>query len=231
MKRCGKMKLVLSGVLLSSLCSLSSWSVSSTFVVTQFPNNVTIVEGETVQIFCCWTNTIERGRVNWLKNQTEIKNELINKTHCEESLQNKTCNCSALLLSNIRKNATGSYMCKVSMEIPWLKQACGSSTVITMTTKDNPTKEEEQGDSWTLLFSVMVSLAPLLLITLICFCCLRRKQVQAVRVIYEVPNKDSEAADMDKHSTSSSRGSSEWCQVPVYESFDYFERVESKESG
>ncbi|KAM9836683.1 uncharacterized protein ACBR49_019123 isoform 2-T2 [Aulostomus maculatus] len=56
-------------------------------------------------------------------------------------------------------------------------------------------------------------------------------EVKEARVIYEVPHTDSEVADLDKHSTSSSRGSSQWCQVPVYESFDYFERVETKPSG
>lgn len=35
----------------------------------------------------------------------------------------------------------------------------------------------------------------------------------AARVIYEVPHIDSEEADMDKHSTSSSRGSSQWVSV------------------
>ncbi|GLD64072.1 uncharacterized protein AKAME5_001563500, partial [Lates japonicus] len=53
---------------------------------------------------------------------------------------------------------------------------------------------------------------------------------QTARVIYEVPHIDSEVAEMDKHSTNSSTGSTEWCQVPVYESCDYFERVQTKES-
>ncbi|XP_049923102.1 uncharacterized protein LOC126404133 isoform X2 [Epinephelus moara] len=77
----------------------------------------------------------------------------------------------------------------------------------------------------------LAAVASLLLIILICFCTLRRRRAQAARVIYEVPHIDSEEAEMDKHSTSSSRGSSQWCQVPVYESFDYFERVQTKESG
>lgn len=38
---------------------------------------------------------------------------------------------------------------------------------------------------------------------------------QAARVIYEVPHVDSEVAEMDKHSTNSSRGSSQWVSIMV----------------
>ncbi|KAK2862667.1 hypothetical protein Q5P01_002200 [Channa striata] len=81
------------------------------------------------------------------------------------------------------------------------------------------------------VIAAAAAVVPLLLITVFCYCILRRKQAQAARVIYEAPHIDSEVADMDKHSTSSSRGSSQWCQVPVYESLDYFEHLPSKESG
>lgn len=36
---------------------------------------------------------------------------------------------------------------------------------------------------------------------------------QAARVIYEVPHIDSEVADADKHSTSSSNGSTQWVSL------------------
>lgn len=70
-------------------------------------------------------------------------------------------------------------------------------------------------------------------------------------MIYEVPHSDSEVVDVDKRSTGSSAASSQWvsswsrpwtqlpapdrsscsvcllqCQVPVYESFDYFEGLQ-----
>ncbi|KAM6909498.1 uncharacterized protein FYW49_013337 [Xenentodon cancila] len=76
----------------------------------------------------------------------------------------------------------------------------------------------------------LVVIVPLLIIALICFFALRRNQGHATRVIYEAPHFDSENAEMDKHSTSSSTGSSQWCQVPVYDSLDYFERVETNGS-
>ncbi|KAK5848635.1 hypothetical protein PBY51_006232 [Eleginops maclovinus] len=96
-------------------------------------------------------------------------------------------------------------------------------------TEGNSTKEDGNDTNTSLITSLAV-MTPLLLITLVCFCCMLRRQERAAMVIYEVPHIDSEEVEMDKHSTSSSRGSSQWCQVPVYESFDYFERVENKES-
>ncbi|KAM8899985.1 uncharacterized protein AB9W97_010153 isoform 2-T2 [Spinachia spinachia] len=154
------MKLLLSCLLLASLCALSSWSVSSAGepAVSQTPD-VSVVEGQTVEITCCWTLLYEKLRVQWKKNETEIKNSGRN----------------ALIAS--------------------------------------------------------LAVVALLLITLVCVCSLQQRQVRAARVIYEVPNINSEEVEMDKHSTSSSRGSSQWCQVPVYESLDYFQHVETKESG
>ncbi|XP_077445463.1 uncharacterized protein LOC144066034 isoform X2 [Stigmatopora argus] len=54
---------------------------------------------------------------------------------------------------------------------------------------------------------------------------------EGVRVIYETPHVNSDASDPDKRSTGSSAGSSEWRQVLLYESVDYFEHAETKGSG
>ncbi|CAG5929518.1 unnamed protein product [Menidia menidia] len=189
------MRLLLGGLLLSSLCAPSSWSASSdTLVVIQSPD-ITVTEGEAVDINCCWT-WFERGR----------------------------------------HEAAGRYVCEVFVEIPILSTAKGNGTVITVTARANQTGTEgqlQQNSTSSLPLPLIIGLAavvPVFLVALICFCSLRRKQ-EAVRVIYEVPHTDSDVAEMDKHSTSSSRGSSQWCQVTVYESFDYFERVEHKGSG
>nr|XP_040036609.1 uncharacterized protein KIAA0232-like isoform X3 [Gasterosteus aculeatus aculeatus] len=162
--------------------------------VSQTPD-VSVVEGETAKISCCWTLEYQSVRVTWLKNHTEIKsNKMIFKNSSHGSLSDKTSNCSHLTLMNVTRDDSGRYICEVTVEIPNVMKAQGNGTVLTVTAKDNTT-------------------------------------VHATRVIYEVPHIDSKQVDMDKHSTSSSRGSSQWCQVVVYESFDYFERVETKESG
>ncbi|XP_037614001.1 tyrosine-protein phosphatase non-receptor type substrate 1-like isoform X1 [Sebastes umbrosus] len=228
------MKLLLSSLLLASLCVISSWSVSSTLVTQS--HDVSVMEGETVTITCCGTldRVFERGRLYWLKNQTKIETKIFNfmNRSKEDSLQNKTYHCSNLTFTNVTREDSGRYICMVIVEIPLLTMVEGYGTIITVTARDKTT-DNTAGASSRLPFPVIICLAvvaPLLLITLLCFYSLRRRRAQAARVIYEVPHIDSEEVEMDKHSTSSSRGSSQWCQVQVYESVDYFERVQTKES-
>ncbi|XP_074480138.1 uncharacterized protein LOC141760924 isoform X3 [Sebastes fasciatus] len=172
--------------------------VSST-PVTQSPD-VSVMEGETVSITCCWTLEYEKIRLIWLKNQTKMKTEIFDlMNHSkEDSLQNKTSHCSNLTFTNVTREDSERYICRVTVEIPGLTEVQGYGTVITVTARDN-TADNKAG-------------------------------ARAAMVIYEVPHIDSEEVEMDKHSTSSSRGSSQWCQVQVYESVDYFERVQTKES-
>ncbi|XP_007555929.1 uncharacterized protein LOC103140630 [Poecilia formosa] len=233
MNRGGKMKLLLRSLLLSSLCALSSWSVSSdALVVTQSPD-VSVQEGETANISCCWKGTAERVRITWLKNQTLIKN----KTNINQSTgfhDEKKNKCSVLIIETMTRNDSGKYICKVTVEIPVLKEVEGKGTTITVTARENPTKStiiSQNSKEGNLTHPVIIALGvvvPLFLITLICFCSLRKKEGHAARVIYEVPHTDSIEADMDKGSTSSSRGSTQWCEVDMYDSLDYFERVEPK---
>ncbi|XP_034413385.1 uncharacterized protein LOC117747948 isoform X1 [Cyclopterus lumpus] len=214
------MKLLLSSLLLASLCALSSWSVSSpgTPAVTQ-SHDVSVEEGGTVDMSCCWTPNFDRVRVYWLKNQTAIKDDIINSS-----------NCSNLTVPNVSREDSGRYICNVTVEIPYLAIVVGNGIVIIVTARDETEDNTAGGLLQSPVIIPLAVVAPLLLIALVCFCFLRRRQAQAARVIYEVPHINSEEAEMDKHSTSSSRGSSQWCQVPVYESCDYFERVENKES-
>ncbi|XP_067436077.1 uncharacterized protein [Thunnus thynnus] len=230
------MKLLLSCLLLASLCDLSSWSVSSTGTVdvTQTAD-VSVVEGETVNITCCWTEMFGSVRVNWLKNQTEIKDKTrVISTNTPQGCQQKeACNCSTLTFTNITREDEGKYYCKVIEEIPFLTEHKGKGTVITVKDRDDikDKTEEESFSSFTgnplPLIITLAVVAPILLLTLVCVCI----QAIAARVIYEVPHIDSEVTDMDKHSTSSSSGSSQWCQVVVYESFDYLEHTERKQSS
>ncbi|KAK5876140.1 hypothetical protein CesoFtcFv8_027137 [Champsocephalus esox] len=222
------MKLLLCSLLLASHCALSSRSVSSgTFDVTQSPD-VSVTEGETVNITCCWPLEFGRFRVNWMKHDTHVGSFNL-KNLSQGSLQKETSKCSNLTLINVTREHSGTYICRVTLEIPVLNTRNGNGTVLTVV--DNTEVNSTRGQDIPFMErSVIICLAvvtPLLLITLLCFCCLRRRQA---RVIYEAPHIDSEDVEMDKHSTSSSTGSSQWCQVPVYESFDYFERVENKES-
>ena len=117
--------------------------------MTQSPD-VAVMEGETVNITCCWTETferVERMGVNWLKNQTEIKNKngIISKDQSQGSLQKEACNCSTLTISSITRKDSGIYFCKVSVEIPFFTEAKGKGTVITVKDRDDIKDKTEEG--------------------------------------------------------------------------------------
>ncbi|CAL8377453.1 unnamed protein product [Gadus morhua 'NCC'] len=120
-------------------------------------------------------------------------------------VNNGACGCATLTLPNLTRNHAGRYVCEVTMERPMFIQFGRSGTMITVWERRSPTNGTTQKEETRLGLD------------------------RAARVIYVVPHEDSE---VDGTSTSSSKGSSQWCQVPVYESFDYFECVvESKGGG
>ncbi|XP_039467253.1 receptor-type tyrosine-protein phosphatase-like [Oreochromis aureus] len=169
------MKLVLRSLLLTSFCTISSWTVSSgMFVVTQSPD-VSVMEGETVNITCCWTGMFERAGVAWLKNQTVIKREAkFFQSH--GSLKKEAKTCSSLNISNIRTEDSGTYICKVTVEIPSLFESKGSGTIITVREKTSDTDYNNHTDSTPSSSTVIFILRslPFILLVLI-FCCFRNK--------------------------------------------------------
>ncbi|XP_008304284.1 uncharacterized protein LOC103375745 [Stegastes partitus] len=114
-----------------SLCVHSCWGVSSgTLVVIQSPD-VSVMEGQTVDITCCWTEKFERATVHWWKNETRIKIRIfLNKS--QGSLKSDTNNCSSLSFPNIRRSDSGRYICRVFMEIPYCVFIKGRGTLITV---------------------------------------------------------------------------------------------------
>ncbi|MED6275344.1 hypothetical protein CHARACLAT_025610 [Characodon lateralis] len=181
MNRSGKMKLLLRSLLLSSLCALSSWSVSSdTLVVSQSPD-VSFHEGETGNISCCWKGKAERVGIKWLKNQTLVENKtVINQS---TSSQNEQANsCSVLIFPDFAIRDSGRYICKVTVEIPTLTEVKGNGTTITVTARAVITDHHNLNDTTGehKLLSVILAVAvvvPLFLIALACFCTLKRKKV------------------------------------------------------
>ncbi|XP_030205764.1 uncharacterized protein LOC115538239 isoform X1 [Gadus morhua] len=208
--------------------------------------DVRVSEGDSVTLHCCLRAVNpKKYKVNWLENVGQILHQPTAVRYegegCGSALStsnNGACGCATLTLPNVTRNHAGRYVCKVTMDKPMLIQSLGNGTMITVTERRSPTNGTTQKNSAkhpAMSFPVIVSLgivmAAAFFVTLICLWKLRKRQGldRAARVIYEVPHEDSE---VDGTSTSSSKGSSQWCQVPVYESFDYFERVvESKGSG
>ncbi|XP_056431534.1 uncharacterized protein LOC130369943 isoform X1 [Gadus chalcogrammus] len=207
-----------------------------------------VIEGDTVTLHCCWTAVNHtQYKVIWLKNEVKILHQptavRYDREGCGSALSpvnNGACGRVTLTLPNVTRNNAGGYVCQVTMDRPILIQLRGSGTMITVTERRNPNSGTTQENStidaslWPrvpVVVSLAIVMAAAFLVTLICFWKLRKREGldRAARVIYEVPHEDSK---VDGTSTSSSKGSSQWCQVPVYESFDYFERVvESKGGG
>ncbi|XP_060951863.1 uncharacterized protein LOC133028852 [Limanda limanda] len=197
------MKLLLSSLLLGSLCAISSRSASSTDNVSQ-TLDVSVTEGDALNITCCFTLKSERMRFNWQKNQTDVWNQ--------SSVVNNQSSCSTLTFSNIKIEDSGKYICNVNAEIPFHVEEEGNGTVITVKPRGSAENPDVPAAHSAVVPIILVSalVGLLLLIAFGCYCILRIRHAHAVRVIYEVPHIDSEEADMDKHSTSSSTGSSQW---------------------
>lgn len=99
---------------------------SATFVVSQTPG-VSVGEWETANISCCWNETFERISVNWLKNQTDLRSgSIVSKTKC----LNEQCKCSTLTFRNITRDDSGTYVCRVTVDIPVYTVVEGNGTVI-----------------------------------------------------------------------------------------------------
>ncbi|XP_030205762.1 uncharacterized protein LOC115538237 isoform X3 [Gadus morhua] len=196
-----------------------------------------VIEGDSVTLHCCWTavnhthyRAVWRKNVTILHQQTAVKNDGEGCGSALSPVNNVTCGCAALTLPNVTRNHTGRYICQVSINKPTLIQFCGNGTMITVrerrSNEDAPLRHLVP-----VVVSLAIVMAAVFLVTLIYLWKLPRRRGldQAARVIYEVPHGDPE---VDGTSTSSSKGSSQWCQVPVYESFDNFKHgVESKGSG
>ncbi|XP_061524662.1 uncharacterized protein LOC133397601 isoform X2 [Phycodurus eques] len=222
--QCGNMKLLLNSLLLACHCTLSSRSDATDMRVNQSPG-IDVLEGQTVIINCCWSGNHTRIKVKWLKNSATYKD----CSHPLQSWQKDAEKCVSFELANISRENSGTYVCQVSTDIPLLKVASGNGTVVRVTDqRSNGTAEGGRTRSplWVPLGISLASVALLLLIGLTCF--YKLKQTKGVKVIYESPHLDSDVGETAKRS---SGGSSQWREVVVYESVDYFEPAQMKQNG
>ncbi|XP_077598387.1 uncharacterized protein LOC144213688 [Stigmatopora nigra] len=218
------MALLLSALLLASLCTLASrCHDASTW---QSPD-VEVEEGRPLAIKCCWEgNKSPRVKVEWLKNSEAAFRQLLNT--------NGTC--EFLVWPHVNQNDSGTYRCKVSVDIPDLREMGGNATVVKVVPRGSAADGPGDASGIPLWIPLLIfSLSALLLLVLALVWTCKRRAKNGVRVIYESPHPDSDLSEPDKRSTGSSAGSSagssEWRQVMVYESVDYFERAETKPGG
>ncbi|XP_067280377.1 uncharacterized protein [Pseudorasbora parva] len=126
------------GLILSCICFRGSYEE---FSVIQSPSTITVNEGESAQISCCWNTTTEGNnvvKVSWLKNGMRIpKEKRIYKTVPIK-------NCSVLNITSIVKNDTGDYVCKVFKDIPFLIEKEGIKTVLNVSDREHITETTTQ---------------------------------------------------------------------------------------
>ncbi|XP_037832306.1 uncharacterized protein LOC112450719 isoform X2 [Kryptolebias marmoratus] len=90
-----------------------------------------------VNVSCCWTGGHSRFGVKWLKNQASVKNETI-LHQAEEFPKLQIKRCSFLVFKSITCRDSGTYICKISVEIPVLTETEGDGTVVMVTHIDHP---------------------------------------------------------------------------------------------
>ncbi|XP_052392452.1 uncharacterized protein LOC127941448 isoform X4 [Carassius gibelio] len=226
---------LISGLLLSFIFFRDS---SEDLSVIQSPSSITVDEGQSAQINCCWNETIQNAKVAWYIKDTKQK---------QDPQEHTTQNCTALNLTNILKNASGHYVCEVTQDIPILHSKNGSGTVITVNdnlvettyfngildnktvTVSDPSQPTQSPHSASDASTLLLPLSLAAAIGLLTFCLvfslfkMRNSCKKSERVvIHQTPNSEGEEhehMEEENGSTGSSRGSLQWYQVPVYWSY------------
>ncbi|XP_016127933.1 uncharacterized protein [Sinocyclocheilus grahami] len=134
---------LLCGLLMSCLCFTGSYEELS---VIQSPSSITVNEGESDQISCCWSKTKEENsdfKVAWYKDKKRIP---VEKRLYQTSPMK---NCSFLKITNIVKNDTGDYVCKVIQDIPVLLEYEGQKTYLNVCKGEHSTEATTQSSAST----------------------------------------------------------------------------------
>ncbi|XP_022521248.2 uncharacterized protein LOC103021692 [Astyanax mexicanus] len=228
------LSLLVCGLFISSLCSSSDSSLDVS--VTQTPVELTVEEGQSVKISCCWNKIIPNIKVRWIKpNQTnkDVPTEILNT------------NCSVFSIRNACSNDTGLYICEVLQDIPVLVTVKGKGTTVRLLEKkpDNNTTGFTNSSLEALSDSSLSPLVPIVgasvpaAVILICLCvsvavwrtCRKPERM----VIREGPASEGEEPEHSEGDDSSrnSRGSTQWYMVPVYESYFDLQRNDEEESS
>ncbi|KAG7461933.1 hypothetical protein MATL_G00196460 [Megalops atlanticus] len=232
------------------LSFLSSCGNSGTLNVTQSPPNITVQTGGSADMRCCWGGhlSLQQVRVKWKrKNASDAIIDSMVKKNSETQKHEKnkynlsaSGNCSILTITTVSANDTGVYICVISIEIPQLLQGDGSGTQLTVQEpNDTNGVSAYKPPSAAVMASLISATAVMVVLCLTAFLCYWRKKKlmpypgqtsgRVGMVIYEAPHgegeevEEGEVSEAGDHSTSSSRGSTQWSAVPVYESVDYFD--------
>ncbi|XP_036453489.1 uncharacterized protein LOC118826589 [Colossoma macropomum] len=224
-------------------CSCSSSDSSADFTVTQTPSALTVKDGGSVTITCCWDKSIPGVKVRWLKDDQHTGVWSDKRLHT--GIQS---NCTVLSIKSPCTNHTGLYICEVTQDVPVLVIRKGIGTTVEFT-EEIKCKANESAQSPTTqtpaltptgplpskLPVVEVSVSGALALIFLCVSlavwrtCRKPERV----VIREGPPSEGDEPEVSEEDDSSrnSRGSTQWYMVPVYESYFDLQRndEESKE--
>ncbi|GAA6079773.1 uncharacterized protein LOC113635039 isoform X1 [Tachysurus ichikawai] len=232
----------LCGLLTSCLCS---WGSVHSFSVSQSPSTVILSEGEQLQIICSYNvSNDHRVKVKWIKNNQKLELNRTDKfavTHINKS-------CTTLVIKNTEINDEGFYICQVTQDIPRLVNVNGTETkvtfnnksaegTVTSTTQSNsPTTPTRSSGSLEAAIGGSASAAAVILSICVCVCVwwmkTRSKQSERV-VIREGPPSEGDEREHreDGESSRTSRGSTQWYMVPLYESYFDLQRSDKNQSA
>ncbi|XP_010870070.2 uncharacterized protein LOC105011605 [Esox lucius] len=155
----------------------------STVILNQPPREENVVLGSDLTLNCSFQN-LQRISVNWIFHQN-------NKLSCNDMTSAKKLNdnsittkdtWSALNLKQVTYNDSGWYYCKISVEIPILKQNCSNGTKVTVTAKR---KDPTYSPDWKVWVAVGV-LGAILIILVVTFWMLfeRKRRMRRENPIY-----------------------------------------------
>ncbi|XP_043090343.1 uncharacterized protein LOC122341076 isoform X5 [Puntigrus tetrazona] len=230
---------LLCGILMSCLCFRATDSNEELSVI-QSPPSITVNEGDSALINCCWSKITQKPKITWYINETKLSDVK------QELYEPETQNCSVLNFTNILKNATGHYVCKVTQDIPVLNEKKGSGTVLFVNDSKTETTAEVSNSTQTTKttyhatpssdLTVPLSLAAAIGLLTLCLafsvCKMRNScKISERMVIHQTPHSEGEEhenMEVEEGSTGSSRGSLQWYQVPVYWSYFDLQRGEDQ---
>ncbi|KAL6491293.1 hypothetical protein MHYP_G00016380 [Metynnis hypsauchen] len=132
------------------------------FTVTQTPSELTVKEGGSVTIHCCWDKNITGVKVRWFKDDQHTGVWSDERLHTE--IQR---NCSVLSIKNIRDKQTGLYVCEVSRDVPVLEIRKGKGTAVKIQAEHAEAATTEPKDAKSTEDAVPISLQDELIIYVI----------------------------------------------------------------
>ncbi|XP_051534007.1 uncharacterized protein LOC127429180 isoform X2 [Myxocyprinus asiaticus] len=226
------------GLLMSCLCLRATASTEELSMI-QCSANITVYEGDSIQIKCCWTKTSHPVKVSWFKNEEKIS---AGKHQLQELPEQ---HCSTLNITNITKNDTGDYVCKVIQDIPYLLEVMGNKTVLTVIEKQSDNATTKGTPVTISLITPLNTTSNLILplslaaaIGLLTFCLafsifkIRNSFKNAERMVnHQMPHSEGgehENMEEEELSTNSSQGSLQWYHVPLYWSYFDLQRGENQ---